>query len=123
MSIRDKALSREDCAREHCAREHTFQTSKLLSSIRVGSQMSKSARHPVLLSVHFSRFDMLTPNRDTYRDNEPLLSRLECSWVDIPVHGSRDLLWLLLLSVCHVLQAHSRKFQGYSREYQQYASC
>lgn len=51
--------------------------------------------------------------RDTYRDNEPLLSRLECSWVDIPVLGSRDLLWLLLLSVCYVLQAHSRKFQGY----------
>ena len=33
--------------------------------------------------------------------------------MDIPVLGSRDLLWLLLLSVCYVLQAHSRKFQGY----------
>jgi hypothetical protein len=56
MSMRNKTLTRENYTRAYI-----FQTLNPLTSIRLGRHMSKSVSYPVLLSIHVSRFDMLTP--------------------------------------------------------------
>ncbi len=57
MSILDKTLAMEDFTIGH-----TFRTSKSCTLILLRSYVHKLEAHPVLLSVHFSRLDMLTPS-------------------------------------------------------------
>ncbi|SRR6266516_178322 len=92
MSTFEKTLAREDFTRGNL-----FQTAKPGTLIRLRGHIQKSAAHPVWLSVHFSRLDMLTPCTDQrscartciqvqllelfQRDTDPLkYNKLLCEW-------------------------------------------
>jgi hypothetical protein len=56
MSTFEKPLAMEDFTRGML-----FQTARSCTFICLGVHIQKSVAHPVRLSVHFSRLDMLTP--------------------------------------------------------------
>jgi hypothetical protein len=58
MSTFEKTLALEDFAGGKL-----FRTAKPCTFIRLEGHLQKSVAYPVRLSVHFSRLDMLAPNR------------------------------------------------------------